>query len=431
MPLPKPAKGEKERDYISRCISFVKHEDPKTPTDQAVAMCYTTWRKAKGIKRREGMEEEKKEEIKDWQKLTYNVPIKESLNIGGDFLIKGIAINETTTRNGIKYIAEELLNAAPTLRNRPILKDHNNFIDSIVGRTTENVYFNSINKNIEFEGKIVDKKIQEMINDKLIQSVSVGAIVHDLEEDEENEITIAKGIEFVELSLVAVPADPNAGFAKAIYENFELKKKCEGAECELEELKENLPNLPKVEIITEGEIENQESQSCSFNQTEDTQGENLIIKSSLEKMEQEKESKLSEKELELKETEIKALKEELAKYKSKEAKIAREAEIKEMITEEIKKLKESLSVKEEVEPEESKEEPIEEPKEEVVDEPKEEPTEEPKEEVEEPKDETKGEISTEEEKVEIAGDYVIERANRGFALYRKSYDGSNFKRLTR
>lgn len=164
---------------------------------------------------------------KDWRKLEYFVPIKEVLKSKDEFLIRGVAINETTTRNNVRYKAEELSVAAPTLRNKPILKDHDNSVDSIVGKTTENVYYNNVMKRIEFEGIIKDKKMQEMINDGLIGSVSVGAMVKDLKKEESAEgdsYMVAQGIDFVEISLVAVPADPGAGFEKAIAESFKLKK---------------------------------------------------------------------------------------------------------------------------------------------------------------------------------------------------------------
>jgi hypothetical protein len=34
MPLPTPEKEEKKNEFISRCISFVRKEDPSTPTNQ-------------------------------------------------------------------------------------------------------------------------------------------------------------------------------------------------------------------------------------------------------------------------------------------------------------------------------------------------------------------------------------------------------------
>jgi len=45
MPLPKPKKGEKRKDFISRCMSsaVMKKEYPKT--DQRAAVCYSQWRR--------------------------------------------------------------------------------------------------------------------------------------------------------------------------------------------------------------------------------------------------------------------------------------------------------------------------------------------------------------------------------------------------
>lgn len=163
---------------------------------------------------------------KDWHRIEFLTPITESVSHKGDFLIKGTAINETTTRNNVRYVGEELQKSAHSLRNKPILKDHVNSVDMIVGRTTQNVFYNVSERKVDFEAKIVDKAIQEKIREGLIQSVSIGAVVEDLEEsaNENDHFVIAKGIDFVELSLVAVPADPNAGFAKACMESFELKK---------------------------------------------------------------------------------------------------------------------------------------------------------------------------------------------------------------
>jgi len=161
---------------------------------------------------------------KDWKVMEFCVPIKEALNDNDDFVIRGIAINETTTRNGITYVASELESAAPSFRNKPILVDHSASINDIVGRTTENVVFNSTTKAIEFEGKIMDKKIKEMINDGRITDVSIGAKVSDLVEDEDAGTITAVGLEGLELSLVAVPGDPGAGLANALSESFKIKE---------------------------------------------------------------------------------------------------------------------------------------------------------------------------------------------------------------
>jgi len=156
--------------------------------------------------------------------MEFCVPISEALSNDDEFIIKGIAINETTTRNGITYVASELEQAAPSFRNKPILVDHSASINDIVGRTTENVVFNSITKAIEFEGRIMDKKIKEMINDGRITDVSIGAKVNDLVENKEDGSITAVGLEGLELSLVAVPGDPGAGLANALSESFKIKE---------------------------------------------------------------------------------------------------------------------------------------------------------------------------------------------------------------
>ena len=161
---------------------------------------------------------------KNWRVVEYFVPITEAVTSGKDFLIKGTAINETTTRNGVTYIASELEMAAPSFRNKPIMTDHSGSIKDIVGRTTENVGFNSMQKSIEFEGRIMDNKIKEMINDGRITDVSIGASVKDLVEDKKAGTITAVGLEGMEISLVAIPGDPGANLANALHESFNLKE---------------------------------------------------------------------------------------------------------------------------------------------------------------------------------------------------------------
>ena len=49
MPSP-PRKGEKEKDYISRCVSHLAKKEGKNQ-DQAVAQCYSMWRAKRGGKK--------------------------------------------------------------------------------------------------------------------------------------------------------------------------------------------------------------------------------------------------------------------------------------------------------------------------------------------------------------------------------------------
>lgn len=45
MPLPKPKKGEKENDFISRCMSNKTMKKEFPDQKQRTAVCYDQWRK--------------------------------------------------------------------------------------------------------------------------------------------------------------------------------------------------------------------------------------------------------------------------------------------------------------------------------------------------------------------------------------------------
>lgn len=163
-------------------------------------------------------------------KLSYSVPINESGLINDEFLIGGTAISCTTTSNNHKFIAEELRESAQTLNGVPLLVDHRNEISAIKGRVKSGEY-DEENSRINFKAIIKDSEIKKMIKDGLINSVSVGATVRDVEEIDE--VLVPRGIVFKELSLVAVPADSNATFSVALKEAYsaqEKMKKC--TECD-------------------------------------------------------------------------------------------------------------------------------------------------------------------------------------------------------
>ena len=190
-----------------------------------------------------------KEVNDNWRHLEFFMPITEASSIGGDFLIKGVAINETTTRNGVKYIASELEKAAPSFRNKPILLNHENRVENIVGRTTENVNFSHSKGAIEFEARIVDTKIKDMINQHLITNVSIGAKVSDLLKEKDSDVVTAIGIEGLEISFVAVPGDPGATLAFAMAKGYQLKEQLDMAKKVAEELDYKESKIEEQEII--------------------------------------------------------------------------------------------------------------------------------------------------------------------------------------
>lgn len=213
---------------------------------------------------------EKKEMI-----FEYFVPIESSADLDGDFTINGIAINETTTSNGHKFIGEELRKSASTLIGVPLLKDHDNSVDSIVGKVTM-ASFNEDMRNIPFKAIVKDPKIKELIQDGLLNSVSVGAHVDpkDIEELENGDI-VPHNIQFKELSVCAIGADNGATFQIALNnaykshsqnENLSIErgnetmteeeiKKDESTETPKEEEKKEEKEEPKVEpAVTEEKV---------------------------------------------------------------------------------------------------------------------------------------------------------------------------------
>jgi len=206
MPLPTPRKGEKQDDFIGRCVRFAVGEG--MPQKQALAACFSTWRRSK-----------QKMDLE----LMYQIPIEERGIIDGDFLIAGTALNSTLTSNNHKFIPEELQKSAKTLMNVPLLVDHRNEVDAIKGRVIFSE-FDEIGKKINFKAKVIDDKIKEMIKDGRLNSVSVGAQVEDIEEGEDGTL-IPRNIQFKELSLVAIPADEGATFSIALQEAYNTKLK--------------------------------------------------------------------------------------------------------------------------------------------------------------------------------------------------------------
>lgn len=188
-----------------------------------------------------------KNESKDWHLIEFYTPIIEfkteniKEGIEPDFLIRGIAINETTTHNGHKYIAEELQKAANQLTGKKLLVDHDNRVESIKGVISKS-WWNQMEKRIEFEGSVKDKVTREMIIDGRLSDVSIGAYAQDLVKEEDGTF-IAKGLDIVELSFVAIPADSKANFAMAMDNSFQLK---EAMNSEMENEMKKCPECGKM-----------------------------------------------------------------------------------------------------------------------------------------------------------------------------------------
>lgn len=170
--------------------------------------------------------------------LEYSVPITftENISESTDFIIRGIAISETTTLNNHKYIAEELEKASATLMNKPLLVDHDQKVENIKGKIISSVW-NPIEKRIDFEAKVTDESIKKLIKEGVLSTVSIGAYAKELVEDKDGSM-IAKGLGFAELSFVPCPADANATFVMAmqkLHESSSIQDELKGGNMEITE----------------------------------------------------------------------------------------------------------------------------------------------------------------------------------------------------
>ncbi len=336
-------------DMVTAIKQSLKKSHPDWKEDKlsssAYAIATDRWKKSHNGK-------SPTEKVKDWRLLEFYVPIEENFLEGDEFLIKGVAINETTTLNNVKYVAEELMKAAPTFRNVPILLDHKNEVKNIVGRTTERVNFNPTYSRIDYEARIMDKDIREMIRDGRIQNVSIGAKVDDLIEETDGSMK-AIGIRGLEISIVAVPGDTQSSLGQALQDCYHLKEIAMSEDDEDE--------------IEDSEL-NQEEDDMAEENTEEKAKEVIVTSEKAPVVEAKVDNSMEE------------MKKQLAE------------------------LKELLVLKKEL-----------------------------KEEVEE--DKTKGEVSEEkEETLEKLNNLIVEKSNRGFALYRdytKENSDTNLKRLVR
>ncbi len=392
---------------FDRCVRDVTKQQMakgKSQTDaqsSAFAICTTTFKKA-GKKT--------SEDNKDWHILEFFAPIKESTTVDDKFFIRGMAINETTTRNGVTYIANELEKAAPSFRNKPILTDHESAVRNIVGRTTNNVNFNSTKKGIEFEAQIMDKQIKEMINDGRITDVSIGAIVEDLIENEKDNSVTAIGLEGLEISLVATPGDPGANIAMAMNESFNIKKEIMFNGQEPDPYINDLKGGNNMADEKQTEVENTEE-----SQPEESKEDSEETKETEEKLKT-AESKIAELEKVARGDAVRA------DTKVTESKKLKALDTSKMSTETIKALTEQVDE-------------VEEPKEEESQPPVEDKTEESTE--DKPvEDETKGTVGEEEtEETQTEESLVIEKADtgKGFQIWRdySKESAGKFKRLSR
>jgi len=93
MPIPKPKDGETKPEFISRCISQLKNEDPDRPNDQIQAICFDAWKKSNeqtgDIMTEENVKEKKYDEdgrviVAENVKVTFSGYLNEAMDANED-----------------------------------------------------------------------------------------------------------------------------------------------------------------------------------------------------------------------------------------------------------------------------------------------------------------------------------------------------------
>lgn len=296
--------------------------------------------------------------------------------------ISGIAINETITKNRVKYVSEELEMAVPTLIGKKILNSHNHDDVREALGIIKNAYMQ--NGAIAYEAEIDpdETKIINKIKRGYIDKVSISGNVKELVKEEVKESDgkfsthfMAKGLELNELSLVTVPGDDNSSvnLMGAVNESFNNN-----------EVTEQLNEI----------IEKNLEEDLKKNKKEDENMEDV--------------KKLEEQIAQLKEQNSK-LSESVEVSKAKEAEVAESARIEKLVAEKVAK---ALEVKEAEEDKEIT-------KEEIV--------EEPKEEDKETEESAKSKSIVENGITEADNKYIVEKSNNGIDFFMMPNDKGEWK----
>lgn len=143
--------------------------------------------------------------------------------------VNGVAIRAGISRNKIFYEKDELAKFAPTLKDRPILKDHEAKTDNTIGLVTD-TFFNAIDNSISYMGWVKEdgSGITERIEDRRIKEVSIGAIVGRLvKESDDDDYMIAKDMVGLELSTTPTPGVVGTSINQSLDSNSPIIEKVE------------------------------------------------------------------------------------------------------------------------------------------------------------------------------------------------------------
>ena len=225
MPSPKP--NEKESDFISRCVPYVKKEHPDWEQDKCTAVCYSIWRESK--KKNNEESDMTSNRVLLHLKASMFKPITinaEEEKIGFD---RATILVGDGTFNGLYFPKEELEKAFLSWDKQPINLDHSNKIEDIVGFIKE-PFYDKVNHKITVQ-PIIDEMMPKSpiavgyINNRLkagaVPEVSVGVWLDRIDEEFEGKTRLtARNLQGDHLALVTRGAcSPEDGCGIGLMEN--------------------------------------------------------------------------------------------------------------------------------------------------------------------------------------------------------------------
>ncbi len=142
--------------------------------------------------------------------------LSDSLGDSGPYTIHGVALGAgdiTTGASGVKKLwpPEELKKAAESLAGTPLVKNHTNTVEGVIGEVSKAKYKDGVGVLYEAE---IDEQFEELAkkiaNNRLDVSVrAYHAPVEELDEDEDSGAKIVENITFDNLSVVPTGAAPS------------------------------------------------------------------------------------------------------------------------------------------------------------------------------------------------------------------------------
>ena len=219
MPLPKPSEGEKQDDFISRCMGNDTMKDEFPDNDQRLAVCYQRWR-----------DKDKEKDSAEADELRYiierrYVPALELRETEDKKQITGYAAVFNTWSEDLGFFREQIAPGAfaKTIKDGDIRALINHDPNLIIGRTkNDTLRLWEDEKGLGFEVDLPDTTyahdLRESIRRKDITQNSFGFLVVKDEWNETSNRRTLREVKLFDISPVTFPAYKQTSVKLRLYE---------------------------------------------------------------------------------------------------------------------------------------------------------------------------------------------------------------------